>query len=205
MSVEVHVENIFPTPIYITNIDVTDLYVDDIKCRHDDHDENKFVWISENEQLLETESRFHKIKNEIDEHMLHFYGNVLGYQEDVYPVMTTSWLVKSFPGHVAEKHLHANSIFSGVLYLKVPENSGNITFSRSHNFIPYLTPPKKFHSIYNGNSQTFRAKEGLLILFPSTLEHQVEKNLSESERFSISFNYFLKGHFKAPSSELILR
>ena len=38
------------------------------------------------------------------------------------------------------------------------------------------------------DGRIFRAKENLLILFPSWILHQVETNLSNEDRISIAFN-----------------
>ena len=37
--------------------------------------------------------------------------------------------------------------------------------------------------------------EGKVVIFPSHLEHKVEKNLSKEKRYSIAFNFFVKGKF----------
>ena len=65
-------------------------------------------------------------------------------------------------------------IMSGVLYLQVPENSGEIGFINpiTHN-IDNLTLPTP--------------KE--LFIFPQNLPHLVNPNLSQKERISIAFNY----------------
>jgi len=70
-------------------------------------------------------------------------------------------------------HHHNKNNLSGVLYLKVPKNSGRIIFldPLSINDPSYLTP-----------------KEKDIILFPSILPHYVEPNLSQEDRISIAFN-----------------
>jgi len=86
-------------------------------------------------------------------------------------------------------HIHPNSILSGVYYLKVPENSGDIVF---HHPSPYM------HLIehasvnqYNNGTYSYTPKEGDLFIFSPYLNHEVTQNLTEDEddeRISIAFN-----------------
>jgi len=75
--------------------------------------------------------------------------------------------------HTHSQTTNPNKI-SGVIYLKVPKNSGNIIF---HNPI---NPSYTIH---------FTPKESSILLFPSILAHMVEPNLSKDDRISIAFNY----------------
>ncbi len=45
----------------------------------------------------------------------------------------------------------------------------------------------------NASCRSFETVQGSLILFPSLLEHDVEKNRSDSVRTSISFNTYVRG------------
>ena len=197
MSVVVHIENIFSIPIYTSIVDVSDLVYDDIHClKNKKINDFDIISASENEKLLQSESRFKQIKKIIDEHTFHFYENILGYEsKDVYPEMVASWLVKSEPGNETSWHSHSNSNISGVLYLKTHENCGNICFRIENEIIQCLSPPVKNINSYNNRSHTIRVKDGLLLLFPSWLSHKVQKNKSENVRYSIAFNYFFKGVF----------
>jgi len=77
-------------------------------------------------------------------------------------------------------HTH-EGILSGVFYLEVPENSGNLIFCnpavRSHDSVfrskDYMVKPEKFACIF----------------FPSWLEHYVEPSKSDKRRISLSFNF----------------
>lgn len=76
-------------------------------------------------------------------------------------------------------HIHGGDI-SGVFYLKVPENSGNIVFVN-----PAVR--SESHRIRIKNLSV-RPDKLALFLFPSWLEHYVEPNRSDEDRISISFN-----------------
>lgn len=89
------------------------------------------------------------------------------------------------------QHTHPNSLISGVFYLKVPENSGNIVFVRPDSELGELHNLDKIGvtNCYTNCSYYSRAEENKLILFPSYVPHHVEQNQSDQERISISFNF----------------
>lgn len=88
-----------------------------------------------------------------------------------------------------EEHFHPNSVISGVYYLKCPKNCGDIIFLDQlysfKNYCKNLSSLKTF--IY---PQKFRLspKNGMLILFPSWLNHKTDPNLSDEDRIVFSFN-----------------
>ena len=99
------------------------------------------------------------------------------------------------------EHTHPRSFLSGVYYIKVPENSGNITFLRSN------TEHDKMEFIHNKISEEglqidnnrinseywYTPIEGMLILFPGHLTHYVRQNLTteiDDRRISLSFNFY---------------
>ena len=202
MTVEVTIDHVFPTPIYKSRVNVDNLFIDDVECVSNGPDH--LVLLSKTDDLLE-EERFSFLKNQIDHHVRHFYHDVLGYAQEVYPSMTTSWLVKSLPGQESEWHCHGNSVISGVVYLNSFEDCGNILFKEELQMMKPLHPPIQSNNIFNTRMCFFTPQRGLILLFPSTLFHKVDKNRSNYERISIAFNYFLKGNFKSKTANLTLR
>lgn len=98
-------------------------------------------------------------------------------------------------------HTHPDSFISGVYYVKVPKDSGNIIFDRSEserdrlNHITGMIIDNGWN-IDNPNINTehwFVPIEGMLILFPGHLTHYVQQNLTaeeDSDRISLSFNFY---------------
>ena len=89
-------------------------------------------------------------------------------------------------------HKHPNCLLSGVYYVKVPKNSGEINFvnpasdTMQYDWNKYTI---KEHNNYNSANYTFRAKVGTLYMFPGWLNHFVKQNLNKTEeRISFSFN-----------------
>ena len=87
------------------------------------------------------------------------------------------WFNIAAPGESTGWHDHkGRSELSGVYYLQVPDNSGDIHFR------------KKI------DDETFewemKSQTGKLILFDSNIEHSVPENKSNKNRISIAFNLF---------------
>jgi uncharacterized protein (TIGR02466 family) len=202
----IDVINLFPTPIYTSSIDVNDVNADHVLCSPNGSQEE--VMLSDSDFLL-NDASFSGLKSKIDMHMNHFFYNVLGYDECMYPEMTTSWLVKSMHGQSSSLHVHANAIFSGVLYLYAPKNCGNISFSLKEyddrNVINAIQPPVKFRTQYNIGEYSITPKNGLLLIFAASLRHRVMTNQSKENRLSIAFNYFLKGKIKVKAASLEIK
>ena len=110
-----------------------------------------------------------------------------------------TWVNINPPSGYNVKHCHPCSDLAGVLWIKVPENSGSISFYSPYAFsayeeiFSYNDDFKKQLNYYH--DYTFIPKEGLLVLFPSHLEHSVSVNKSEEDRISASFNLKLNDQF----------
>ena len=102
------------------------------------------------------------------------------------------WMNINGPGNFNVKHDHPRSNLSGVLWIKTPKNSGNLVFTSPQLF-------NKFAELYNYRDEFkydtksymtyyFTPIEGRILLFPSSLEHEVEENKSNEDRISYSFN-----------------
>lgn len=89
-------------------------------------------------------------------------------------------------------HIHGDSILSGVYYIDVPKDSGEIHFRPpSAIFLPLFWPDKnikQFTPFTSSYWEIFPRKNQLLI-FPSWLEHAVKPNMNKTKkRISVAFN-----------------
>lgn len=83
------------------------------------------------------------------------------------------WFNINGPKHYNDWHIHDKNRLVCVAYVKVPENSGDIEFrtkDKSFSITPY---------------------NGLVLIFPGTLDHRVLSNESMEYRISISANLIL--------------
>jgi uncharacterized protein (TIGR02466 family) len=87
------------------------------------------------------------------------------------------------------EHQHTGSVLSGVFYLDVPKNCGNINFINPLEMNWYYNSDKvKNYNILNSSEYFFPVYKNVLYVFPSWLTHRVEPNLSKKDRISFSFN-----------------
>lgn len=74
-------------------------------------------------------------------------------------------------------HTHPNNMLSGVYYVKVPNGSGPLVFSDPRGEIPPFD-----------EALIVKPSEGVLVLFPSWLGHEVLPTGVSDPRISIAFN-----------------
>jgi uncharacterized protein (TIGR02466 family) len=104
--------------------------------------------------------------------------------------VTKSWINVNPFGSYNLKHLHPRSLFSGVYYAKIPEGDcGDIMFYRDNVMLSYLPSyvVQDWNDMTSGTT-VYKPREGMLLIFPSWLEHSVTTNLTSEDRISISFN-----------------
>ena len=81
-------------------------------------------------------------------------------------------------------HLHPGCWYSGVYYIHADGDEGNINFIDKDVKVIHDSPqhPRTRQTV------DFPSVTGELILFPSGLLHMVEPNLTQKDRYSVSFN-----------------
>ena len=109
-----------------------------------------------------------------------------------------AWVNISKPGGYLEKHHHPDCSLAGVLWIKAPQNSGDIVFDSPKTFDPFLQLAKNreidsYTDDFKDKSNIhldyyFPPTEGRILIFPSHLDHQVRENKSNEDRISVSFN-----------------
>jgi hypothetical protein len=80
------------------------------------------------------------------------------------------WFNVNGPGHSNRMHRHYVNSTTAVLYVQVPQNSGNVLFQQGQQQLSITPYP------------------GLLLTFPSDIMHGVGENKSELSRISVAFN-----------------
>src|SRR5690606_38418532 len=122
---------------------------------------------------------------------------VLAVSRSIEFYITDSWVNIYRRGQAAGPHVHNNSLISGVLYLKVPENGGDIVFHRPVlslvPFPPALDLDMDAFNIYNCKSWGYTPKTNDVCLFPSVVTHSVDPYESSEDRSCLAFNVFVRG------------
>ena len=98
------------------------------------------------------------------------------------------WAIINTGGSANLRHQHGNSTISGAYYVRAPKNSGDIVFYDPRPAPVYTYPKALNPNLLNAQVNGISPKEGVLVLFPSYLDHSVNENLSSEERIVISFN-----------------
>ena len=92
-------------------------------------------------------------------------------------------------------HKHNHCLLSGVYYVNVPKDSGNIVFRRPgcDTFTFDWDKNQKAYNHFNSATWKIPPTNNTLLLFPSWLNHMVDPNMNKKEkRISISFNLSYK-------------
>jgi len=149
--------------------------------------------MSGNDKVLDS-GELADLKLFIDEQIFNFKKNLLRIKDENEIYITQSWVNKSSPGQFHPKHKHPNSVISGVMFLD--ENSdGSLPPIRFHRTLDIFPLDFKFDDLneFNASCREFDPDQGMLMLFPSLLEHDVDRNRSDRVRMSLSFNTYVRG------------
>ena len=98
------------------------------------------------------------------------------------------WAIVNKGGAANARHHHGNSDISAAYYVRAPINSGDIVFYDPRPAPVFSHPKANNPNSLNAMVNSINPVEGLLVLFPSYLDHSVNANMSNEERIVISFN-----------------
>jgi len=107
------------------------------------------------------------------------------------PVLGNMWANINYPGGYNRPHLHPNSLFSGVYWIKTPVKSGNLMLYDPRPGIHTTMPNRKEGKLPPElwREVQYEPVAGRAIMFPSWLWHEVRTNESNDTRISVSFNF----------------
>jgi uncharacterized protein (TIGR02466 family) len=144
----------------------------------------------ENNNELQLHPSFKEISNFIENECANFASiNKLFISNDGVFIKNL-WVNIYTKNNSMDVHNHPNSLFTGVYFLKVPENSAKFAFDSPNSESMVSTPINKI-SPYNQYQPAFEANEGELIVFNSYLKHRVLLHDIEEERISIGFTVII--------------
>ncbi len=102
--------------------------------------------------------------------------------------ITGMWAIINNKNSSNAMHIHSNNYISAAYYVKAPKNCGDLVFYDPRFAATYRYPKISKTNKLNSNIVAFQPKEGMLVLFPSYLQHSVNVNKTDEERIVISFN-----------------
>ena len=189
---EAKINGIFPTPIYISNINrqLTNKELSFIDKTKLDVFKNEGNTTSNDNYILNNKA-FKNIKEELDLTVQDYFDKIISPANNITPYITQSWLNYTETNQYHHKHTHSNSLVSGVFYINSDEQFDKIKFF--NDTYKAVKPEVKQWNIWNSESWWFSVKTGDIILFPSSLTHMVETKQGTNTRISLAFNVFIKG------------
>ena len=192
-----HRELHFPTPIYIADIKHPTL--------NQELERDILAWSKQDKGIVRTNvqgwhstTNMHELpqfKKLVD--MLYACQKTI-YEQEYYesePFLGNMWANINPPGGMNRAHQHPNSLWSGVYYIRVPENSGKL-FIEDPRPGPQTYMPRRLENLPKAlwRVVAYEPKEGRMVFFPSWLPHGVDINQSKEQgeaswRISVSFNF----------------
>ncbi len=189
----------FSTPVWATKInnykEINEemfSYIDDLKKKDPDGvtKSNFKGWHSKDFDLNDEQPKkfVDAIKNNINSSL-----NDMNWDLNLQSVKISNlWAIINEQGAWNQKHHHSNSDLSAAYYVCAHEDCGDIVFYDPRPGPVYKHPIAKSPNILNASVNSIKPEEGMLVLFPSYLEHSVNPNQSNKKRIVISFNIKLE-------------
>tara|TARA_R110000803_G_scaffold32983_1_gene72340 strand:+ start:3678 stop:4250 length:573 start_codon:yes stop_codon:yes gene_type:complete len=181
----------------------TNIYEKDIKIDNQSLANNIINWSKQEKGLVKTNvNGWHSPDNlNTKPEYQELIDQLYIMQEEIYkeefidrkPKLGNMWANVNYPGSWNRPHIHSNSLYSGVYYIKTQPESGNLVVydPRPQFMKPTLKNEELPLDLWK--EAQYRPVEGRLIMFNSWLLHGVEINKSNDTRISISFNFLQEG------------
>jgi uncharacterized protein (TIGR02466 family) len=189
---ETNIYGLFPTPVYfsklnreLTNEELS--FINNIKLNVY---KNKGNTTSYDNYILNNKV-LENLKKELDLRVQDYFDKVISPSNNITPYITQSWINFTETNQFHHRHNHNNSFLSGVFYINCNEKFDKIKFYNDKYKLIKLEP--KEWNILNSETWWFSVKTGDIVLFPSSLDHEVETKEGDNTRISLAFNVFIKG------------
>lgn len=120
----------------------------------------------------------------------HFYETLKHVKEsEIY--ITQSWINLTKKNQFHHTHKHPNSILAGVFYLQTVDDD-SISFDNTLR-VDQIRPSIDSFNTWNSSLYNLPVHRNMLVIFPSSLMHNVPTVKSDQVRISLAFNTFVKG------------
>ena len=196
-------------PLFKTNIGkpdpITMAWIKNLEYPHEasghDHTEDKYIL---------DRPKLKKLKAKLKEVCDFFVHQEMGVKENVDFEIQNSWINRHQQGEHNTLHWHSNAMLSAVYYIQNEPNAGQIMFKRSHLHYNLFHDTVRVdfkdevQNQYNLDLFAVEPVSGDLVIFPSHVEHMVTHNETNTERYSLAFNLFARGHVGAGTSQIKL-
>ena len=184
-------DDFFPTPVYRTDLarapDLNARLVADIRAWRERDPGGTFRsnvpqlggWHSATDMHLRSE--FTELTLEIFE-LIHGVYMDQGYDDAYEPVCDSMWANINPRGAFNRHHTHPHALWSGVYYVRTPDDCGLLCLTdprpQAHVITPYFDPKRR--SAHTWAEAYYQPVAGRLIAFPGWLVHSTHPNLASA-------------------------
>ena len=157
-----------------------------------EHHSNRGGW--------QSRSNFHAndniLSSFVSKELSNYYSETGYYGDNIDLSIDGLWININFTDSHNIQHCHPCSDLAGVVWFKTPPNCGIIKFDSPHGYpcgSDILACTDQFkEQLGHWMWYNIEPEEGKMIVFPSSLYHRVEPNLSNDDRISVSFNIWIR-------------
>jgi len=127
---------------------------------------------------------FHIVDDLIHEKIIEFANSI---HPDYSFKLDNIWININEKGDYNGRHVHPVSSFSGTVYIQTDDNTGKIRFFNDFWMLKHY-PVKLDDSDIFCQNVSYTPRNGMIIIFPSWIPHEVMPSESDMTRISMSFN-----------------
>ena len=169
---ETNIYSLFPTPVYFSKLNrkLTNKELSFIDKTKLDVYKNEGNTTSNDSYILNHEE-FKELKTDLELKIQDYFNKIILPKNNLTPYITQSWVNFTETNQFHHRHNHHNSFLSGVFYINCNEKFDKIKFySDKFRFIEF---DYKEFNLWNSGTWIFPIKTGDVVLFPSSLDHEV--------------------------------
>lgn len=189
--------SLFPKTIFIGHLNNSKKQIDEIikvissiktfkSYQNTPHSKGNLTYVSRDKNVLD---KLPKLKTKLYSKFIDFKKNIMAYKNDF--KITTSWISKTDKKQQSIYHNHKNSMYSGVYYPTVDEDSAPLLFHHD-DYVSFNLETTE-SNINNSSEIKVTPQSDTVIFFPSGLYHCIGEHLSNKTRYCIAFNLFPVG------------
>ena len=190
------IEKFFPTLVYGKDVQLNNnqLAQDIVNWSNRDKGVSKTNykgWHSTTD--MHTKSEYSTLVTELFNMQKEIYDNE---HIDRHAILGNMWANINPPGGMNQPHIHPNSLFSGVYYVKSHPKAGRLKIFDPRPGVQLIMPTRKSGDPGRDmwRDANIEPIEGRIVMFPAWLWHCVEPNQSNDIRISVSFNFIQEGY-----------
>ena len=183
----------------------TNIFGKDIKLDNDKLAQDIFNWSNQDQGVQKTNYKgWHSTTDMASKpEYQHLVNEIKIMCKDVFkeewldrePVLGNMWANINPKDGLNQPHIHPNSLFSGVYYIKSNPQAGRLKIYDPRPGVQIVMPIRKEGQLpkHLWRDANLDPIPGRIIMFPAWLWHSVEPNQSNDLRISVSFNFVQHG------------